>query len=286
MIPILSLVTTAFISPTLAVDWYAWTQANYAAIQHGLAQLNDAAKQMNNSIIQQQNRVEHGMDSIDSFVRQSLLATWSQYSNLKFSADQMQRMMSSIYKANRFKTYVSDTADGYKRSVTSNVMIPAQAIVQSILSAMTTIYDKQQKCSSYASQLVQPRTAIGRLQYCVLLAVPYFETVANTTLSLFDHGKNTVTTLIGLLGSCSPGSTSCVSKVGWNQLYLCCYFSNISFYASVYGRAARSVEQRGQCHFSFIRYSADCNEAGKISRPGMRVFDYRRHKTNCERTGP
>ncbi|XP_062554252.1 uncharacterized protein LOC134219525 [Armigeres subalbatus] len=212
MIPILSLVTTAFISPTLAVDWYAWTQANYAAIQHGLAQLNDAAKQMNNSIIQQQNRVEHGMDSIDSFVRQSLLATWSQYPNLKFSADQMQRMMSSIHKANRFKTYVSDTADGYKRSVTSNVMIPAQAIVQSILSAMTTIYDKQQKCSSYASQLVQPRTAIGRLQYCVLLAVPYFETVTNTTLSLFDHGKNTVTTLISLLGSCSPGSTSCVSK--------------------------------------------------------------------------
>ncbi|EAT40496.1 AAEL007780-PA [Aedes aegypti] len=211
---ILSLLVTALISSVLAVDWYAFTQANYAAVQNGLAQINDAATQMNQSIIQQQNRVQNAMDDMDSYIRKSLVALWIQHSNLNLSGDQLQSTLNSISKASNYKDHVAYIAEDYKQSVTSNVMVPAQSVVQSILNAMMTFYANQwQSCAQqYASQLVQPRLSVGRLQQCILVALPYFESVANTTLSMFDYGKSGVDTLLSMLDLCAPSSTNCVSK--------------------------------------------------------------------------
>nr|AAV90697.1 putative 30.5 kDa secreted protein 30.5k-1 [Aedes albopictus] len=211
---ILSSLATAFVSTALAFDWYAFTQANYASIQTGLAQLNAAATQMNQSIIQQQNRVQNGMDNLDNFIRQSLIALWIQNPNLNLTGDQLQSTLNSLSKAANYKSAVSYIADDYKQSVTNNVMIPAQSIVQNILNAMTTFYTNQwQSCAQQqASQLLQPRLSVGRLQQCISVAVPYFEMVANTTLSMLDYGKTGASTVLSMLNLCSSSSTNCVSK--------------------------------------------------------------------------
>lgn len=208
------LLAFASVSTTLALDWYALSQSNYAAIQTGLAQLNDAATQMNQSIIEQQNRVMAGLDDLDASIRQSLYVLWFQYPGLNLTMDQLKNTASQIYKAANYKSYASYLADDYKQSVTNNVMIPAQTIVQNILTAMTIFYGQQwQSCAQkYAPQLVQPQTSVGRLQQCISLAVPYFKAVADTILAMLATGKNGVTTIVNLLNTCSPNSTDCVTK--------------------------------------------------------------------------
>lgn len=211
---IFTVLVFASTSTAAALDWYALTQANYAAIQTGLAQLNDAARQMNKSIVEQQTRVQSAMDGIDEFVRQALFGLMFQYQNLNVSMDQIATVRGKVSRAGNFKWYVSFIADNYKSSVTSNVLIPAQSIVQSILNAMTAFYSQQwQSCAQqYAPQLVQAQLSVGRLQQCILLAVPYFEAVANTTTSMFNYGMTGAKTVLQFLGFCSPSSTTCVTK--------------------------------------------------------------------------
>uniref|UniRef100_C6ZQU9 Putative 30.5 kDa secreted protein n=1 Tax=Ochlerotatus triseriatus TaxID=7162 RepID=C6ZQU9_OCHTR len=211
---LIALLALASVSVTLALDWYALSQANYAAIQNGLAQLNNAATQMNQSIIEQQDRVLAGLDDLDDTIRKSLLLLWVQYPNLNITMDQMRNTANQINKAANYKWYVANIADDYKQSVTNNVMIPAQTVVQNILTAMTTFYAQQwQSCAqTYAPQLVQPQTSVGRLQQCISMAVPYFKTVADTTLVMFANGKSAVATILNLLNACSPSSTNCVTK--------------------------------------------------------------------------
>ncbi|XP_065092606.1 uncharacterized protein LOC135713422 [Ochlerotatus camptorhynchus] len=211
---LVALLAFASVYTTLALDWYALSQANYAAIQTGLAQLNDAATQMNQSIIEQRNRVLAGLDNIDDSIRQSLFVLWVKYPNLNLTMDQLKNTANQIFKAANYKPYVAYIADDYKQSVTNNVMIPAQTIVQNILTAMTTFYAQQwQSCAQkYAPQLVQPQMSVGRLQQCISLAVPYFKAVSDSALAMFDSGKNGITTIISLLNTCSPTSSDCVTK--------------------------------------------------------------------------
>ncbi|XP_065092607.1 uncharacterized protein LOC135713423 [Ochlerotatus camptorhynchus] len=211
---ILTVLVIASASTALALDWYGLTQANYAAIQTGLAQLNDAATRMNQSIIDQQNRIQAALDGVDDFVRQSVFGLMFQYQNLNITMDQITNIGGKIHKAGDYKWYVSYIADDYKRSVTSNVMIPAQSIVQNILNAMTTFYSQQsQSCAQqYAPQLVQARLSVGRLQQCILMATPYFELVANTTTVMFGSGISGAKTILKYLDLCSPNSTTCVTK--------------------------------------------------------------------------
>ncbi|XP_062564768.1 uncharacterized protein LOC134227370 [Armigeres subalbatus] len=208
------LTVTILASTSFALDWYALTQANYAAIQTGLAQINDAASQMNQSIIEQQNRVQAAMDEVDGFVRQSLFGMLYQYQSLNLTLPAVQRVISSVSKVSDFKWYAAYLADDYKKSVTNNVMIPAQSTVQNILNAMTSFFANQwNSCSQrYAPQLVQPQLSVGRLQHCITVAIPYFKALADTTLSMFGYGKTGITTILGFLDQCSPNSTSCVDK--------------------------------------------------------------------------
>lgn len=210
----LTLVATIFASTTVALDWYALTQANYAAIQTGLSQLNDAASQMNQSITEQQNRIQSAMDEIDSYVQQSLFGMLYQYQNLNVSLPLIQNLVGSVYKVGGYKWYIQMLANDYKKTVTNNVMIPAQSTVQSILNAMTTFFANQyQGCAQqYAPQLVQPQLSVGRLQVCITAAIPYFKALADTTMSMFGYGKTGVTTILGFLNQCSPSSTDCVQK--------------------------------------------------------------------------
>lgn len=211
----LTLVATIFASTTVALDWYALTQANYAAIQTGLSQLNDAASQMNQSITEQQNRIQSAMDEIDAYVQQSLFGMLYQYQNLNVSLPLIQNLVGSVYKVGGYKWYIQMLANDYKKTVTNNVMIPAQSTVQSILNAMTTFFANQyQGCAQqYAPQLVQPQLSVGRLQVCITAAIPYFKALADTTMSMFGYGKTGVTTILGFLNQCSPSSTDCVQKV-------------------------------------------------------------------------
>ncbi|EAT40497.1 AAEL007776-PA [Aedes aegypti] len=211
---VLTLIVIISATTTLALDWYALTQANYAAIQNGLSQLNDAASQMNQSITEQQNRVQSAMDELDDYVRQSIYGLLYQYQSLNVNLTTIQNLIQVVYKVGGYKWYVSMLADDYKKTVTNNVMIPAQSTVQNILSAMTNFYANQwQSCSQqYAPQLVQPQLSVGRLKLCITAAIPYFKALADTTLSLFSYGKTGLTTLLGFLDQCSPSSSSCVQK--------------------------------------------------------------------------
>lgn len=198
----------------MALDWYALTQSNYAAIQTGLSQLNDAATQMNKSITEQQNRVQAAMDEVDAFVQQSLYGMLYQYQNLNLTLASVQNLISTVSKVGGYKWYVQMLADDYKKTVTNNVMIPAQTTVQNILNAMTSFYANQwQSCAQqYAPQLVQPQLSVGRLQQCITVAIPYFKALADTTLSMFGFGKTGLGTVLGFLDQCSPSSTTCVAK--------------------------------------------------------------------------
>lgn len=211
---VLVLIASICITASVALDWYALTQANYAAIQSGLAQINDAATQMNQSIIEQQNRVQAAMDEVDGFVRQSLFGMLYQYQSLNITLPVVQRVISSVSKVSDYKWYAAYLADDYKKSVTNNVMIPAQTTVQNILNAMTSFFANQwNSCSQrYAPQLVQPQLSVGRLQRCISVAIPYFKALADTTLSMFGYGKSGITTIISMLDQCSPNSTSCATK--------------------------------------------------------------------------
>lgn len=218
---IIAVLVFASASTAMGLDWYGLTQANYAAIQTGLAQLNDAATRMNQSIIEQQNRIQAALDGVDDFVRQSLFGVMFQYQNLNITMDQISNIGGKVQKAGNYKWYVSFLANNYKDSVTSNVMVPAQSIVQNILNAMTAFYSQQwQTCAQqYAPQLVQARLSVGRLQQCILVAVPYFEVVANTTISMFDYGKTGAKTILKFLDLCSSNSANCVAKVGFRDVF-------------------------------------------------------------------
>lgn len=189
-----------------AFDWYSFTEQNYAAIQFGLAQLNDAAKSMNSSMVENQQISQDAISGLIVHMNRSLVALQRQYPEAaNLSTDQLPTTA-------WYTGYVESVTNQFRQASTNNVMIPAQGIVRNILDAMNDLY--HQDCAEkYAAELVQPRISVGRLKGCLTTNVPFFVGLTETTQLLMSYSKTAVDATVAQVQFCSPNTTSCIAKV-------------------------------------------------------------------------
>ncbi|XP_062556429.1 uncharacterized protein LOC134221252 [Armigeres subalbatus] len=227
---VLVLVVVGAVGTSRALDWYALTQANYAAIQSGLAQLNEAARQINQSITTQEKRCIAALNDLDDFAQKTIRSLMYQYPQYNISLELTNNALQSIPNASSI-VEVSDMAEYFRQKIVFDVMVSAQSIIRSILNATNIVYGHQSKrCSQqYAARLTQPQLSVGRLRRCIDFAVPYIGDLADTFLGLVNYSKNAGSELLKLFNICSPNSTYCMTIMGFeigfsvhriNDLYL------------------------------------------------------------------
>ncbi|XP_053694803.1 uncharacterized protein LOC128742459 [Sabethes cyaneus] len=196
------------VSISVAFDWYSLTEQNYAAIQSGLAQLNQAAKVMNSSMVENQQISQSAISGLVVHVNKSLIALQRIYPEAaNLSSDQLPTTM-------WYTGYVESVADQFRQASTNNVMMPAQGIVRNILDAMNDLYSNPSRsCAErYAANLVQPRISVGRLRDCLTTNIPFFRGLTETTQLLMRYTEAAVDAVIAQVQLCSPNSRRCIAK--------------------------------------------------------------------------
>ncbi|XP_055544171.1 uncharacterized protein LOC129729548 [Wyeomyia smithii] len=196
------------VSIAVAFDWYSLTEQNYAAIQSGLAQLNDAAKGMNTSMVENQKICQDAINGLIVHINRSLIALQRVYPEAaNLSTDQLPSTMFYTW-------YVESVADQFRQASTNNVMMPAQRVVRTILDAMNDLYSNPSRsCAErYATQLIQPRISVGRLKDCLTTNIPFFRGLTETTELLLRYTEKAADANIAQVQLCTPDSRSCIAE--------------------------------------------------------------------------
>uniref|UniRef100_A0A1Q3FAZ7 Putative 30.5 kDa secreted protein n=1 Tax=Culex tarsalis TaxID=7177 RepID=A0A1Q3FAZ7_CULTA len=213
----LLLVSLAILSQSVnAADWFTLMDANYAAIQAGLAKLNNASNALSQALNQQQQVIQNAFDGLSEHVNRSLVDIRTKYSFVG--------MTSTELNSAGFKTYVANLIAQFRQTVTNSVMIPAQTVVSGILAAMYDFYGKKQnsECAKQkAADLMQPRISVGRFADCLLANVPFVEKIAKVAQFSLKSANNMVDAGISQLNYCSAGSINCTSVIlnAWPSEY-------------------------------------------------------------------
>ncbi|XP_053693182.1 uncharacterized protein LOC128741406 [Sabethes cyaneus] len=193
------------VSISVAFDWYSFTEQNYAAIQSGLAHLNEAARGMNTSMVENQQISQNAIRELVVHINQSLISLQRIYPEAaNLSTDQLPT-------TTWYTGYVESVTDQFRQASTNNVMMPAQGVVRNILNAMDDLY--HQDCGEkYAADLIQPRISVGRLRDCLTTNIPFFQGLTETTQLLMRYSMTAVDATIAQVQLCSPNSRSCFAK--------------------------------------------------------------------------
>ncbi|XP_055641682.1 uncharacterized protein LOC129778659 [Toxorhynchites rutilus septentrionalis] len=204
---ITAVVLLSIASQIHCIDWYTFTEQVYGGIQTGLSQLNSAAADLNRTINEQQDVIVNSIEDVTRYINASLAGLWSRYPTFKLTTDQ-------LYDTTYYTTYVRDVSENYRKSVTNNVMIPAQDIVRNILSTMVNFYSSTfNTCSEQkAMSLSQASASVGRLKDCLSMAHPFARGLASTVKSLMEYAKAGVQVVIDQQKVCSLSSRNCTNK--------------------------------------------------------------------------
>ncbi|KAL1403439.1 hypothetical protein pipiens_005683 [Culex pipiens pipiens] len=213
----LLLVSLAILSQSVyAADWFTLMDANYASIQTGLAQLNNASNALSIALNQQQQIIQNAYDGLSEHVNRSLVDIRTKYPFVSLTSTQLNPA--------GFRTYVGGLIAQFRQTVTNSVMIPAQTIVSGVLAAMYDFYGQKQysECAKQmAANLMQPRISVGRFADCLLANVPFVEKIAKVAQFSLNSANNMVDAGIGQLNYCSVGSFNCTSVIlnAWPNEY-------------------------------------------------------------------
>ncbi|XP_055545225.1 uncharacterized protein LOC129730155 [Wyeomyia smithii] len=249
------------VSLTVAFDWYTLTEQNYAAIQSGLAQLNDAARAMNTSMVENQLISQDAISGLLVHINHSLIALQRIYPEAaNLSTDQLP-------STEWYTEYVGSVTNQFRQASTNNVMMPAQGVVRSILDAMNDLYS-QDCAEKYAGNLVQPRISVGRLRACLLTNIPFFRGLTETTQLLMAYSKTAVDGSLALVNLCSPNSRDCITKFFADlPRILSNIINNISNLSGVPNVFAQPANERNQECVSLI--TADVQEVIQIIKANV-----------------
>lgn len=213
----LLIVSLAILSQSvIAADWFTLMDANYAAIQTGLAQLNNASNALSEALNLQQQVIQDAFDGLSQHVNRSLVDIRTKYPFVSLTSTELSPA--------GFKTYVGNLIGQFRQTVTNSVMIPAQTVVSSVLGAMYDFYGRKQysECAKQkAADLMQPRISVGRFADCLLANVPFVEKIAKVAQFSLKSANNMVDAGIGQLNFCSAGSLNCTSVIlnAWPSEY-------------------------------------------------------------------
>ncbi|XP_039432072.1 uncharacterized protein LOC120414816 [Culex pipiens pallens] len=190
-----------------AFDWYSLTQANYAAIQSGLAQLNNASVVINGTINTQANLASAAISGLQQHMTKGLTDLQARFPNQNINIGNM------LGGFNWFTGEVPQVLAEFRQTITDDVMAPSQVVVQNILNAMTEFFlsPKRACAQQHAQNLVQPRISVGRLAQCFREDMQFADQPTAGTQMLMNDGKAVSDVILGQLKYCSPGSSNCTA---------------------------------------------------------------------------
>uniref|UniRef100_A0A1Q3EUZ3 Putative 30.5 kDa secreted protein n=1 Tax=Culex tarsalis TaxID=7177 RepID=A0A1Q3EUZ3_CULTA len=202
------LLSFATISLTQTFDWFSLIQSNYAAVQSGLAQLNNASVAINATINTQANLASAAIVDLQQHMAKGLTDLQARF------PDQHLNIGSMLNGFSWFTGEVPQVLHEFRQTITDDVMAPSQVVVQNILNAMTEFYfsSGSSSCAQrYAPNLVQARISVGRFAQCFWADMPFTNQPTLGTQMLMNDGKAISDVILGQLKYCSPGSSNCTA---------------------------------------------------------------------------